>query len=45
MSSPIALEMNVELDEVSKKVAQEELRETPERVAESVIELRRLLKG
>lgn len=33
------------LDSISLKVAEEELRETPERVAESVAQLRKLLEG
>lgn len=40
----IRLEKNVELDDVSKKVAVEELRESPERIREATLELRKLLQ-
>lgn len=43
-TSKIVLDRNP-LDEESKKVAENELRETPERVIESVNELRKILKG
>lgn len=44
-STKVRLEDDVELDEISKKVAETELRETPEVIAESIVELRRLLKS
>jgi GTP cyclohydrolase I len=45
MSSQIALQSDVELDEITREVAERELQETPERVAEATNELRKLLKG
>lgn len=44
-STKVRLEDDLELDEISKKLAETELRETPEIVAESIAELRKLLKS